>query len=189
MADVTDRYGTDLALDPATGDLVVWPNGALGTVSDTDNCIQALKLRILAMEGDLPLHPSYGSRFQQLVGIKRNPDRLRAEANLLLREILEEDARFLSAKDLRVIDLPPNTAAIQFALALAGGERLQVADLVGGRIDEIVAPEFADSLEAIALAEDLDFITQDEAELAELADYNAAQELLAPPATAPYLPE
>lgn len=179
---MADQYGTDLAISDA-GDLIVWPNGELATYSGPDTCIQALRFRVLTMRGELPLHPEAGSGFPKLVGT-RNLELLLSEANQELRTLLEEDPRFLSAKDLKVTyanDRDPRAAVVSLKLGLAGGDQLQVADLTVPQVDEVLAPEFVDAadLDQLQASEDFDFSAQSDDEFAELADFIETADALA----------
>lgn len=140
MTDTDDLYGTDIALTPQ-GDLAVTPSGALGVTDGADTCVQALVLFIRASPGDLPLHPTYGTQINaRLVGAKSNFDAIRALALGDLRQLLENDTRFLGATPVDVVPVqaPHGVgAAVRVTVQLAAGEELAVADLASGSIESV----------------------------------------------------
>lgn len=176
MADDTlDIYGTDIAIDPATGDVIVGPDGALGTITGPDNCVQALKLRMATWPGELTEDPSYGSDFQRIVGKKYDPTVLAAEARTQLNDIAGTDARFLAVDSTTAtVDGQPTAVKVGVTLSLSGGEKIVVADLTDTDFDATVA--LADvSLDELladdgATDEGDSFIAQDQAEADDLRD-------------------
>lgn len=64
----TDPYGTDLALDP-TGQFVLTGTGDLATTSGPANVLGALARRLATALGGVPLHPTFGSRLADAVGL------------------------------------------------------------------------------------------------------------------------
>lgn len=146
---MADEYGIDVAIG-ADGDLVVGPTGALALVGDTDNVVQALRLRMMTTPGELPLHPDYGSDLKRrLVGSKIDEPFAASVANIELRRLLEQDQRFAAATDVTIRTGPetPNVEAVSATLVLAGGEQLTVESLADPRADEINfddAPTLAD---------------------------------------------
>lgn len=136
MADNTNPYGVDLAIDPNTGDLVAWPNGALGVREGPDNAVQAMLLWIKTMPGEVPLHPEVGSSFNQgVIGDKFNIVGIEGLARAEFKNILAQDARFLSVGGLRVTQVDSKfgpQAHVSATLYLTGGEQVEVLDLAQG---------------------------------------------------------
>lgn len=174
MADeVPDPYGIDIALD-AYGDVVVWPNGALGTVTGPDTCVQALRVRMLTLPGELTLHPEYGSTFPALVGRKLDVDVLATEASNEVRRVVQADSRFLAGQNVEAhsVDGMPTAARVALEVVLAGGERIIVEDLAEPGIDSPVEVDDVDldDVDLDALSDGDEFIAQDEDEADDLRD-------------------
>jgi hypothetical protein len=195
MADNTNPYGVDLAIDPNTGDLIAWPNGALATREGPENAVQAVLLWVKTSPGEVPLHPDVGSSFNsKLLGGKFNVVALQGMAYTEFKNILASDARFLTIRNLAVEQVNGQNGArahVRATLYLTGGEQVEVLDFAQGvfstvadpvdgdfgesPVDPLDDPEFfADELEAddltdvdpIASAvEDLDFGVIDPADL------------------------
>lgn len=148
----TDPYGTDLVLTP-DGDLAIWPNGQLATITGPENAIQALRLRLITREGDLPVHPEYGSGLPDRIGSKNDTNQLVAQANTDLKELFTQDRRFLGLTELSAVEYEPGKNRLQATVQLALGEQLELQDLqnpggnievTGGpnpRIDELTLPD------------------------------------------------
>lgn len=126
----TDPYGVDVALD-ATGDLRVTPSGSLALVGGPDNMAQAVFMRLETPQGDLPLHPEYGSQLaRRAIGAKMQPGGLAAQLNSELQTLLATDPRFVTAQVVQVQQpaQPGAQDTIQLGVqaTLVGGEQLTV---------------------------------------------------------------
>lgn len=179
MADTDDLYGVDIALTP-TGDLAVTPSGALGLTSGPDTCVQALVLFVRASPGDLPLHPTYGTRInERLVGAKANFDAIRALAIGDLRQLLENDPRFLSATPVDVVPVqaPHGVGAlVRVSVQLAAGEELDVADLTSGSIEAVNDAPIDASIDPALDFDPLLFFDENSDEAIALQDLNEQAE-------------
>lgn len=130
-------YGIDLRLTD-DGDLALSNAGGLVAVRGARNCAQALRQRLLTPRGTLPLHEAYGSDLlRRLVGSKAQDAVLTIPyVQAELHTILEQDRRFVSVRDIRVIEHGVQLA-IACGLVLSSGEVLQVSDLANPRTDEV----------------------------------------------------
>lgn len=141
---MTDIYGIDLMLGP-DGDLVIAPNGDITLVSGADNCIQALTMRMRTVLGGLPMHPDYGSELGgSAVGQKASPETVFAIARRELVRLVEQDRRFLAARDLAVTphQLDHGTAyAVAATVELVQGETLGINDLASPTVIEVGASD------------------------------------------------
>lgn len=175
MADNTNPYGVDLGIDPNTGDLVVWPNGALGVKEGPDNAVQAVLLWIKTMPGEVALHPDFGSKFgDSLVSSKFNIVTLEGLARSEFKRILAEDARFLTIRGLSVEQIDGRygpEAHVRATLYLAGGEAVEVLDLAQGVFATVTDPDEADPTPSDPL-DDPEFFA-DELEADDLTDLDA----------------
>jgi hypothetical protein len=172
LADNTNPYGVDLAINPTTGDVVVWPNGALGTAEGPDNAVQALTLWIQTAPQELPLHPDYGSSFNEsLVGGKLNMVALDGLARTEFKNILANDARFLSIGNISVSQVDGGfgpQAHVRATLGLTAGEQIEVLDYAGGVFSTVADPDSLDPSPADPL-DDVTFFA-DELEADDLFD-------------------
>lgn len=135
MADNTNPYGVDLAIDPNTGDLIGWPNGALGVQEGPANAVQAMLLWIKTTPGEVPLHPDFGSSFQRSIGGKFNVVGIEGTARAEFKNILAQDARFLAVGGVAVRQIDTHfgpQAHVSATLYLTGGEKVEVLDLAQG---------------------------------------------------------
>lgn len=137
MADNTDPYGVDLAIDPDSGDLIAWPNGALAVKDGADNVVQALYLWIKTTPGEVPLHPDFGSAFANgVIGGKFNIVGIEGLARAEFKNILANDNRLLSVSNVTVVendagDYGP-AANVSATVYLVGGESVEVLDFAQG---------------------------------------------------------
>lgn len=151
-ATAAQLYGIDLRIDN-DGDLVVGSNGDLILVEGAECVAQALMLRLRTALNSLPMHPEYGSALMtRLVGLKMaDPALVLALVNTETRKLIASDRRFVAVISAEVTSDPAaQTLAIPLSLRLAGGDALQVPDLMAGRADEMAMDlaELAD-LEAL----------------------------------------
>lgn len=171
MADVPDPFGVDIALT-AGGDVVVWPNGAVGTITGPPNAVQALQMRMRTRPGELTLHPDYGSNFGQIIGKKYDLQIIQAEGKNEIGRVIDQDPRFLAGQDViaEAIDGQATGARVGATLVLTTGERITVSDIAEPDIVGAVAvPD--DDLESLSALSDFDeFIAQDNEEADDLRD-------------------
>lgn len=173
MNDDATIYGTDLAIDIDTGDLLAWPNGALAVKAGVDNAVQAVYLRIKTTPGEVALHPEYGTTFSLLVGAKLAIPPLEGGVRDQFARIARDDPRFLAVRNVSVSQVQKQHGPgvrIGASLYLIGGETLNMLDLAEGVVetdqtdltdtDALDSPDFlsADADEAFAIA-DLDATT------------------------------
>lgn len=172
MADNTNPYGVDLAIDPNTGDLVVWPNGALATMEGPNNAVQAVLLWIKSSPGEVVLHPDFGSSFNDsLVGAKLNIPALDGLARAEFKNILAQDSRFLAISNVEVSQVPGEygpQAHVAATLHLTTGETFEVLDYGQGVFSTISEPDELDESPVDAL-DDPEFFA-DELDEDDLAD-------------------
>lgn len=86
-----EYLGRDIFVD-AEGDLVITPTKDLAQVRYYDNLKQSIINRLRTQQGELPLHPSYGSRLPELVGAPGNEITLNL-IKLRVREALLQEPR------------------------------------------------------------------------------------------------
>jgi phage baseplate assembly protein W len=157
-------YGVDLVLD-GEGDLVVWPNGALGTIEGALNCVQALTDRLKTPVGSLPMDPNYGTGFQEEVGKNTNPVVTEARAQQVMSRIVESDKRFLAVKEIKASEVQgsPTTTAVSATLILVTGQQVEIADILTASIEDLIDPEAVTlgSIEQINALEDQSFFARE----------------------------
>lgn len=174
----SDPYGVDLALN-GSGDLVVWPNGALGTIEGPTNCVQALTDRLKTPVGSLPMDPNYGTGFQAEVGKNTNPTVTEARAQQDMSRIVESDKRFLAVKEIKAAEVrdEPNTTAVSATLILVTGQEVKIANILTASIEDLIDPEAVTlgSIEQINALEDQSFFAP-EPEAQELKEAATIQE-------------
>lgn len=175
-----DPYGIDIALT-ATGDVVVWPNGAVGTLEGPENAVQAMRLRMRTWPGELTLHPEYGSAFGQIVGKKYSLEVIQAEGTNEVRRITEQDARFLAGRNVEAhaVEGKPTAVRVAVELTLAGGERVVISDITQPDIEGAVEVPDGDLEDLNALADFDEFIAQDDEEADDLRDAALLDDLVA----------
>jgi len=177
-----DPLGTDIALTEE-GDLVVAGSGSLGTVEGSENAIQALRLRMRTMQGELDQHPSYGSIFPSMIGTKASRAATHGQAAAELRRLLAQDDRFMYFEDLTVVETPEaggSAFIVGVTLALVDGETMIVRSLSDAQVDSVLETAASDEIVAFASGDD-DFlyVTQDDEEAAALADVDEIEGLRA----------
>jgi len=143
----TDPYGIDLAID-AGGDLKVTHSGSLGAVAGGDNCAQALFLRLATSQGDLAMHPDYGSQLPSLVGSKMSVAGIANAVNSELQTLLATDPRFASANVVQV-QTPATTGMVESSqlgvqARLSGGENLTLDNVSDPAPSDISLPAAID---------------------------------------------
>lgn len=160
----SDPYGVDLALN-GSGDLVVWPNGALGTIEGPTNCVQALTDRLKTPVGSLPMDPNYGTGFQEEIGKNTNPVVTEARAQQAMSRIVESDKRFLAVKEIKASEVKgaPTTTAVSATLILVTGQEVKIADILTASIEDLIDPEAVTlgSIEQINALEDQSFFARE----------------------------
>lgn len=180
-----DPYGIDLAFDP-TGDLRVTHSGALGLVAGTDNAAQAIFLRLKTPQGDLALHPDYGSQLAgRLIGAKMNVVGVANQLNSELQSLPADDPRFTSAQ-ISQIQQPASTGStdsMQIAVQaqLAGGETLTLDNTSDPTTSDVSLPGPIDSTVDPTITFDPTIETEffaDQPELDALNDINAQQSMI-----------
>lgn len=92
--------GVDLSL--ANGEFDVDINGDLALVSGIDCLYQDLMHRLGTEYGSVPYHPTYGSRFNTVVGNKSNKHWL-DKATVELTRTFKSDPRVSDVKDVQVL--------------------------------------------------------------------------------------
>ena len=174
-----DPLGIDIMFTPE-GDIAINPWGDIALVSGPDNAIQALLLRIRSSPGDLPLHPGYGSQFNEAgVGMKWNPDAVFGLATSELAQIISSDRRFIGVGNLQVTPIETATGlatSVSCDLYLTNGVTVGVANLSEPRISGISDPSYGDV--SPYTVDPLDYTTIGSAEFDTLADIDEQQALL-----------
>lgn len=174
----SDPYGVDLVLN-GSGDLVVWPNGSLGSIGGPENCVQALIDRLKTPVGSLPMDSNYGTSFQAEIGKNINPVVLEARAQQSMNRVVESDKRFLAVKEIRALEPrdEANTATISATLILVTGQEVKIANILTASIEDLIDPESVTlgSIEQITALEDQSFFAS-EPEAQELKEAATIQE-------------
>lgn len=186
----TDDYGTDVLLTDA-GDLSVTPAGQLALLSGPLNCAQALSMRLRTAPGELPLQQEYGNALPaQIIGTKsHDPSLVVSKVNIELRQIIQDDGRFLKAERIATVTDPadPTRTAVYVEVVLAAGDRLSVDDVTDtppltafdanpGLADELDPDELAE-----LLGEDPAELEDDVPELADFDDFDLTDQTLTGP--------
>lgn len=148
----TDPYGVDVLLTD-NGDLAVNAAGQLQLLSGPLVCAQQMVMRLRTFPGELPLDLDYGNPIDTVIGTKTgDPQLVVSKVNVELRQILEDDARFLRAQNI-VAGYPdpadPTKTAVSLQLVLTGGDTLDLGDLAAGDVslaDFTATPDLATEL-------------------------------------------
>lgn len=130
MADTSDSdfYGRDIMLGP-DGDLVVSATGDISVLDGPTSVVQGVRLRLLTRPGEVPLQPTFGSQFADLVGTK-GPDATLVRATLMSElQRAAEDVRILGFTDIDVQQIGDAAVGIALAVTLVRGEQVEVANL------------------------------------------------------------
>lgn len=174
----SEPLGRDVVLS-GDGDLVVWPNGSLGSIEGPDNCVQALTDRLKTPVGSLPMDPNYGTGFQAEIGQHVNPTVTEARAQQVMSRIVESDKRFLAVKEIRAVEPQHenNTTAVSATLVLVTGQEVKIANILTASIEDLIDPESVTlgSIEQINALEDQSFFAP-EPEAQELKEAATIQE-------------
>lgn len=98
QANPQEFLGRDVRLDP-DGDLIINARDDLQRVNFYANLEQAIKLRLATALGSLALHPEYGSRLHELIGISPDIDTLQL-AKMHVRDAMLQEPRVQSITTL-----------------------------------------------------------------------------------------
>jgi phage baseplate assembly protein W len=125
------------------GDLVIGANGDLMRISGPENLVQALKMRLRTVMGELPLHPRYGSRLNsEYIGQKNVPEfAINSELQTELSELVTEDPRFIRAT-ITNAGAWANTQMAEIEITAVDSTRLMVSGLPNPRLLEVNTPMY-----------------------------------------------
>jgi hypothetical protein len=189
LPDPGDPLGVDVMLD-ATGDFLITGAGCLAITAGPENCVQALMLRMRTSPGDLPLHPDYGSQFNEAVGHKDDAVMMLGVATADLANLISTDRRFIGVGNVKV--RPEETQrglayAVSCDLYLTTDAGIEVASLADPRVSSVIDPTFTnvepyaiDPMDVPLSGDPLDYTTIGSQEYDTLADIDATQSMLNP---------
>ena len=96
-----DRFGTDLYLNPRTGDLDIVADEDVAVVRDKENLEQAIRNRLFTQQGECTYFPEYG--LPVAIGSKHT-EKTVAYIGAMLNAQLTTDPRIIELDKLRIID-------------------------------------------------------------------------------------
>lgn len=123
--------GSDIFLDPATGEGVVGPNGDLMTINGLDCLAQDLRMRLQCALGDLCLHPNWG--MARSGGIGSGQAAPQVEAQILrtrVVEVVSQDPRVQAVTQVSVTNPQSDGWVISYTVMAIGVEDPQRLNLV-----------------------------------------------------------
>jgi hypothetical protein len=123
--------GSDVFLNPATGEGVIGPNGDLLSVNGLYLLAQDLRIRLLTTQGELLLHTDYGMGRQRLIGSGQGDPV--AQAQLLQTQIigiLELDPRVDHIEDVAITQVAMDAWTVTVTLVAIGAEDAGLMNLV-----------------------------------------------------------
>lgn len=119
-------YGRDLRLRSESGngedltDLVVNQRGDLASIAGIPNIEQAIRIKFITEQGDLPAHPDFGAKFP--TGRKATPSNF-TDLNIATTRTLLSDTRVASIKDLRFVAVG-DTLAVTADVIISNSENI-----------------------------------------------------------------
>jgi hypothetical protein len=123
--------GSDVFLNPVTGEGVIGPNGDLLTVNGLECLAQDLRTRITTMQGELLLHQDFGLTRERLIGSGQS--NAAAQAQFLQARFIDcflADPRVLSIQSLIISQAAWDTWVITVSLIAIGVEDVAQLNLV-----------------------------------------------------------
>jgi hypothetical protein len=115
--------GSDIYIDPSTGEGVIGPNGDFLSVTGLYCLAQDLRTRLITTQGELLLHPDFGLGRQRLIGSGQGDPV--AEAQLLqvrIIQLLEADPRVDHVTDVQIVRVAPDAWTVAVTLVAVGAE-------------------------------------------------------------------
>ena len=133
--------GSDVFLNPTTGEAVIGPNGDLLTVNGLELLAQDLRIRILTTLGDLPMHQTFG--FATVIGSGQAGAQAQAQilqANVI--DALSQEPRVNSIVSVLVTQLDAFSWAVAYtveAKTLPGLDPLYLNAVLGYNWNPVAA--------------------------------------------------
>jgi hypothetical protein len=123
--------GSDVYLDPSTGEAVIGVNGDLLTVNGLECLAQDLRTRITTEQGELLLHSTFGLTRERLIGSGQNAPAVQAQAlQARFVDALLGDPRVSSIASLSISRVAWDAWTISVVLVAIGVEDPQRLNLV-----------------------------------------------------------
>lgn len=123
--------GSDVYLDPATGEGVAGPNGDLLSVNGLECLAQDLRTRFITTQGELLLHPLFGVTKDRIIG-SGQADTV-AQAQILRTRFIDtvlQEPRVLEVRDVTISRVKFDAWEISFTIIAIGIEDPQRLNLV-----------------------------------------------------------
>jgi len=123
--------GSDVFLDPITGEGVVGPNGDLLTVNGLELLAQDLRIRIYTDKGGLLLHPNYGFDKGRILGSGQAAPKVQAQIlRADIMDVLQAEPRIQTVLDVEVQQSNQDSWVIGYDVMAIGVEGPQRLNLV-----------------------------------------------------------
>lgn len=115
--------GSDVFIDPRSGEGIVGPNGDLLTVNGLELLAQDLRIRIFTMQGELLLQPSFGLGKGKIIGSGQGSQTVQAQylSTLITRCVLS-DARVSKVLSCEVKQASFDSWMVSYSLMAIGVE-------------------------------------------------------------------
>jgi phage baseplate assembly protein W len=123
--------GSDVFLNPATGEGVIGPNGDLLSVNGLYLLCQDLRTRLITTQGELLLHPDFGMSRQRLIGSGQGDPV--AQAQLLqtrIISVMELDPRVDHIESVEIVQVAMDAWTVSVTLVAIGAEDAGLQNLV-----------------------------------------------------------
>ena len=123
--------GSDIYVDPTSGEGVMGPNGDFLSVTGLYCLAQDLRTRLITTQGELLLHTDFGMSRQRLIGSGQGDPV--AEAQLLqvrIITLLEQDPRVDHIQDVQIVQVASDAWTITVSLVAIGAEDAGLTNLV-----------------------------------------------------------
>ena len=125
-------YGVDIALEYNDYWADLKSNSAdIATIDGIDNLAQAIRNRLMTTLGDIPRHPTYGSKLSTMIG-KRSNSVLDTIIRMMVMESLQDEGRIQLATSIDV-DIQDDTINIALYVVSIYSTETAVALTIGGQ--------------------------------------------------------